>query len=117
MDIYQIEKKIRDGNVTISDVYEYAYRSGIIAGEEIFRQVSEAYPNMKFTESDALSIVSPILKGEHDKIYGLMAIVVNQMYKKAGTGLKAIIPEYNPYRENDVVEKLMLLQDEVAEDE
>lgn len=36
----------------------------------------------------------------------LTAIVINEMYRKNGIGLKAVKPEYNKYRENNVVREL-----------
>ena len=117
MDMAKLENKIRAGKGTVADVYKYAGESGKKVGEEVFRQIKEAHPNLQFSENEVRDIVSPILKREYQTISELMSIVINQMYKKAGTGLKAIIPEYNSYRENDIVEQIMEWSKEVTEHE
>jgi len=117
MDAQQIAQKIQNGKGSIKDVYKYADKAGEQAMKSIIQQIKDEHPNLQFTESEAYKIVSPILKEMHEQISRLMVIVINQMYKDAGTGLKAIMPEYNPYREIDVVNELMAWSQEGAENE
>lgn len=117
MDLAKLEDKIRSGRGAINDVNKYAGEAGKMASDEIFRIIKEEYPNGNISESDARKIVSPVLKRGHEKVSELMSIAINRMYEKTGVGLKAIRPEYNIYRENEIVSKIVEWSQEDAEDE
>ena len=116
MDLERLEKKIRSGKGTIDDVYKYAGEIADQAGARIIQAINDEHSNLQASEKELKNIVSPVLKEAHDDVSGLMSIVITEMYKKAGAGLKATIPAYNPFRENDVVEAIMSAIKEVTAD-
>lgn len=62
MNIEQLEKKIRDGKGSMSDVYEIAGKTGEEMAEKIERQLQEEFPNGQIPEEDVRRIVSPVLR-------------------------------------------------------
>ena len=103
MDIKALEKKIRDGKGDFSDVYALAKASGKDMAERIEVLLKEEFPEGRISDEDVRRIVSPILRENHALVTELMAIVIENMYKKNGIGLKATIPEYSMWRENGIV--------------
>ena len=86
---------------------DYAAACGKRAAEELREQLESELPNGGITENDARRIVSGILRKAHKTVSELSAVVINGNYEKAGVGLKAVSPEYDINRENDIVKAVM----------
>lgn len=99
----QIEKRIRSGKGTFTDLQNIAQKAGEEMADNIINQLEEEFPGGNISEEDARSIVHPFLIENHKFITEMAALVINAMYKQNGVGIKAIIPEYNIDRENDLV--------------
>lgn len=106
MDIKRLEKKIRNGKGTFKDVNDIAGLSGRRAGERIWKQLNEAFPGGDIPQEEVRKIVSPILRENHKYVCELTSIVINSMYEKSKIGLKAVVPEYSIFRENDFVKEI-----------
>ena len=106
MDLQRLEKKIKDGKGTFSDVGKLAELSGKETARQIGEQLEEAFPKGQISEEDVRRIVSPLLRKNHEYVVEMTKLVINQMYKKAGIGLKAINPEYNIDRENELIKEI-----------
>lgn len=103
MDIKALEKKIRDGNGDYSDVYKLAKASGKDMAKRIEALLKEEFPEGRIPDEEVRRIVSPILRENHKLVTELMAIVIENINKKNGIGLKAVVPEYSMWRENGIV--------------
>ena len=107
MDLKKLESKIRNGNGSFKDIHNYAAAYGKKASEELREQIESKFPNGGITENDARRIVSGILRKAHKTVSELSAMVINGNYEKAGVGLKAVYPEYDINRENDIVKAVL----------
>ncbi len=107
MDLNKLESKIRKGSGTFKDIHDYATTYGKKASEELKEQIESEFPNGGISENDARRIVSGILRKAHKTVSELSAIVINGNYEKAGVGLKAVYPEYDINRENDIVKAVL----------
>lgn len=107
MDLKKLESKIRAGNGSFKDLNDYAAACGKEAAKELKEQLEREFPNGGITENDARRIVSGILRKAHKTVSEFSAIVINNSYEKAGVGLKAVYPEYDINRENDIVKAVM----------
>lgn len=99
----KIEKRIRDGNGTFYDLDMLAQITGKEMADKIIEQLEEEFPGGNVSGEDARRIVRPYLLNNHKYISEMAAAVINNMYKKNGVGIKAIMPEYNISRENNLV--------------
>lgn len=103
----KLEKKIRDGKGTFKDLHNLCVESGKKLTADIVGQLNEEFPAGNISEEDARRIVHPLMLENHKYISEMSALVINAMYKKNGIGIKAIIPEYNIYQENDIVKEIV----------
>lgn len=102
----KLEAKIRSGKGSFKDVHDLAAEAGKVAANVIDANLDEAYPNGNIADDDVRAIVSPVLRKNHKLVTELAAIIINKQYQEAGVGLKAIIPEYDLYRETGIVWKI-----------
>lgn len=107
MDVGKLEKKIRDGKGTFKDLHNLCVESGKALSASVIQQLNEEYPNGNISEEDARRVVHPLMLENHKYVSELSALVINAMYKRNGVGIKAIIPEYNIYQENDIVKEIV----------
>lgn len=103
----KLEKKIRDGKGTFKDLHDLSVVSGKELSASVMRELKEKFPSGDISEADARRIVRPHLLKNHAYISDMSAAVINAMHKKAGVGLKAVIPEYSVYRENEIVKEIV----------
>lgn len=104
--IRRLSQKAEKGTLTARELNMLAAEYGKIAGECIRDQLLVEFPNGHVSEEDARRIISPILKQNHKFVSEIAAAYQNELYKKAGVGLKATIPEYNKYREDEIVKEI-----------
>lgn len=107
MDKRQIEKRIQDGKGTFTDLQNIAQKAGEEMADSIINQLEEELPGGNISEEDARRIVHPFLVEKHKFISEMAAMVINSMYKQNDVGIKTIIPEYNIYRENNLVMEIV----------
>ena len=100
--IQQLEARIRKTG-SMKDVQKLASETGKVMAQVIGSNLKEIYPNGQIADADVRAIVSPVMKANHKYVSELSAVVINMMYEKAGVGLKAVIPEYDTYRETGLV--------------
>lgn len=103
MDKAKIEKRIREGEGSFSDLDRLSQITGKEMADNIISQLEEEFPGGNISGEDARRIVRPYLLNNHKYISEMAAAVINNMYKKNGVGIKAIMPEYNISRENNLV--------------
>lgn len=103
MDKAKIEKRIRTGEGSFSDLDRLSQITGKEMADNIISQLEEEFPEGNVTGDGARKIVRPYLIDNHKYISEMSALVINAMYKKNGVGIKAIMPEYNISRENNLV--------------
>lgn len=100
MDKRQIEKQIREGRGTFAGLHSLAKITGSEMADDIIKQLNTG---AEISLDLARQIIhSPLVKN-HAYIAEMAAAVINAMYKLSGIGIKAIIPDYNIDRENDLV--------------
>lgn len=104
--IRKLSEKAKNGTLTAKELGRMAAEYGKTAGECIRDQLMEEFPNGNAPEDGVRRIVSPILKQNHKFVSEIAAAYQNEMYRKAGVGLKAAIPEYNKHREDELVKEI-----------
>lgn len=92
--------------MTFKKLQNKTITEGRKAAELAEKQLQELYPNGHMTEDQVREVLSPILKKLHDDVNQLSAETINQMNKDAGIGLKALKPEYDIERENELVKEI-----------
>lgn len=104
--IRKLSQKAEDGALTARELNRLCEEYGKVAGSCMYDQLLEEYPNGRVSEEDVRRIISPILKQGHRYISEITAAYQNKKYKKAGVGLKAVFPEYNLNREDELVREI-----------
>ena len=92
--------------MTFKELRDKTIAEGRKAAEQAEDQLRELYPNGQVTEDQARAVLSPIMRKLHKTVNEMTAGTINQMNKAAGIGLKAINPEYDIERENDLVAEI-----------
>lgn len=80
--------------------------AGHIASEVLRANLDEAAIDQSSTIEDIRSVVSPVLKANHKYVSELAVMSIDKMYKSGRIGLKAITPEYNQAREDEIVQMI-----------
>lgn len=101
-----LQKKSEAGTITAKEMTKLAGEYGKVAGEIMRQQLLEEFPNGSVPEEDVRKIISPILMQNHKFVSEIAAAYQNELYRKAGAGLKATISEYNKYREDEIVKDI-----------
>lgn len=83
-----------------------ALEAGHVASEVIRANLEEAGIDQNSTIDEIRSVVSPVLRANHKYVSELAAVSINKMYKSNQIGLKAISPEYNKFREDEIVQMI-----------
>lgn len=83
-----------------------ALEAGHVAAEVLRVNLEEAAIDQDSTIEEIRSVVSPVLRANHKYISELAAVSINKMYKSNKIGLKAISPEYNQDREDEIVQMI-----------
>jgi hypothetical protein len=107
MDKKRLEKKIKEGNGTFKDLHDLSMLCGRELSATVMAKLREEYSGRDISDAEARKLVRPILMKSHAYISEMAAAVIDAMYQEAGVGLKAVIPEYNAYRENEIVKEIV----------
>lgn len=83
-----------------------ALEAGHVASEVIRTNLEEASIDQDSTIDEIRRVVSPVLRANHKYVSELAAVSINKMYKSNKIGLKAISPEYNQAREDEIVQMI-----------
>ena len=75
--------------------------------EVILESLEEQYPNADFDYKGLKDIISPVLRANHKYVCEMAAVAIDHMYKNAGVGLKAVIPEYDNYDEAEIIQMIL----------
>ena len=92
--------------MTFKELRNKTIEAGRQAAERAEEELRELYPNGRITEDQARAVLSPILRKLHKTVNEMTAETINQMNKAAGIGLKAINPEYDIERENELISEI-----------
>ena len=103
--IGRLEKKIREGG-GIKFLYDLAGEVGKVATTVVESNLAEAFPNGHVEENDVRTVVSPVFKECAAYVAEMSAAAINEMYRKSGVGLKAVLPERNADRENEIIREI-----------
>ena len=104
--IRKLSQKADSGKLTSKELNRLAAEYGRIAGECIRDQLVEEYPNGHVSEEDVRRIVSPILRQNHKYVSAFASMFLDAQYRKEGVGLKAVVPDYDLRREDDLVKEI-----------
>lgn len=104
--IRKLSQKADSGKLTSKELNRLAAEYGRIAGECIRDQLVEEYPNGHVSEEDVRRIVSPILRQNHKYVSAVASMFLDAQYRKEGVGLKAVVPDYDLRREDDLVKEI-----------
>lgn len=107
MDLKKLEQKIRSGKGTTKDLHDLATEAGKEFATNVIQQLQEQHPNGNVSEADVRAIVSPLLKEKYAYVADMGVYVSTVMYQQAGLGLKAIAPDYNVLREDDLIKEIV----------
>ena len=83
-----------------------ALEAGRVATDVLRANLEESSIDQNSTVEEIRSVVSPVLRANHKYVSELAAVSINKMYKSNGIGLKAISPEYNQTREDEIVQMI-----------
>lgn len=104
--IRKLGQKVDSGTITAAEMNRLCGEYGKMAGRCIGDQLLAEYPNGHVSEDDVRVVVSPVLRQMHKLISEVTMKMINAQYEKAGIGIKAVVPEYNVQRENELVKEL-----------
>ena len=82
-------------------------RLGRMVGAKVLEKIDEGLKDSLIDESYVRSIVAPVLRSAYDYMSDVSAAVINGLYEKAGVGLKAIVPDYDAAKENEIIQEIM----------
>lgn len=83
-----------------------ALEAGRVASMVLRANLEEAGIDQNSTVDEIRSIVSPVLRANHKYVSELAAVSINKMYRSSKIGLKAMAPEYNQGREDEIVQMI-----------
>ena len=104
--IRALKQKTEAGSITAKEMNKLIGEYGKVAGACIAQSIQKEYPDGHISESDVRRIVSPILKQCQKIVAEVVKYKLDAQYAKAGIGLKAVIPEYNTKREDEMVKEI-----------
>lgn len=105
--IKALEAKVRDGTATYIEAQRYAEETGKILAQVLKKHITEeALPDGRMYYNIAQRILRPTLGENHKLITNITTEVQNTLNKKAGLGLKSIVPEFNQERIDGLVNHL-----------
>lgn len=104
--IRSLGKKLKTGTITSREMNRLVGEYGKIAGKQISTQLLSEFPNGQVPEDEVRRVISPILKQSHKFVSELTAAYLNLQYEKTGTGLKAVVQDYNISREDEMVKEI-----------
>lgn len=83
-----------------------ALEAGRVAVVVLRTNLDEASIDQNSSIEDIRGVVAPVLRANHKYVSELAAVAINRMYKSNEIGLKAINPEYDQSREDEIVQKI-----------
>ena len=83
-----------------------ALEAGRVAVRVLRTNLDEASIDQNSSIEDIRGVVAPVLRANHAYVSELAAASINRMYKSNQIGLKAINPEYDQSREDEIVQKI-----------
>lgn len=83
-----------------------ALEAGRVASMVLRANLEEAGIDQNSTVDEIRSVVSPVLRANHKYVSELAAVSIDKMYRSNKIGLKAISPEYNQAREDEIVQMI-----------
>ena len=104
--VQKIKKKIEAGTATHKELSRLASLVGAIAGRCMAEELQEEFPNGQISETDVRRIISPIMKQNHKFVTELSSVFQNGRYDKAGIGFRAVPPDYDTRREDELVKEI-----------
>lgn len=105
--IKALEAKVRDGTATYIEAQRYAVETGDILAKAFKKYITEdALPDGRMYYNIAQRILQPTLKENYTLITDVAKQVQEVLNKKAGLGLKAVVPEFNQERVDGLVNHL-----------
>lgn len=90
----------------VKSLNKLALEAGRVAVTVLRTNLDEASIDQNSGIEDIKGVVSPVLKANHKYVSELAASSINRMYKSNQIGLKAITPEYDQSREDEIVQKI-----------
>ena len=101
-----MKKKLEDGTANSKDLDRLSAAAGVIAGECMVSRLKEEFPNGRISKDDVRRIISPIMKQNYGFVSEMAVLLQTAQYRKAGIGLKAVLPDYNTDREDELVAEI-----------
>ncbi|MBQ6240882.1 MAG: hypothetical protein IJK56_11080 [Firmicutes bacterium] len=83
-----------------------ALEAGRVAVRVLRTSLDEASIDQNSSIEDIRGVVAPVLRANHAYVSELAAASINRMYRSNQIGLKAINPEYDQSREDEIVQKI-----------
>lgn len=105
--ILSLQAKVRDGTATYIEAQSYAEEVGDILSKVFGKHITEStLPDGRMYYNIAKRILEPTLGENHKLITDITTQVQNALNKKAGIGLKAVVPEFNQERVDGLINHL-----------
>lgn len=101
-----LKQKAEAGTITAKEMNRLSGEYGRVAGVCIAQAIREEFPNGQIPEADVRRVVSPVLKQCQRLVAEAVKLQWDAQYAKAGVGLKAVIPEYDTKKEDEMVKKI-----------
>ena len=100
--------KVRDGTATYTEANEFAIEVGEILANTYQKNLSSSVlPDGHMYYNIANKIITPTMTNNYDLVTGITGDIQTALNKKAGIGIKAIIPELNQDRIKGVIERVV----------
>jgi len=102
-EIKEIVRKVNSGKADYQDAEKYSQLLGTIANDAISSVSSEDLPNGRMYYNIAQKTIEPILKQSYSLSSKVCKDVQNTLNQSAGIGMKAVVPNYDEYRANGIL--------------
>lgn len=93
-DIASLYDKVSAGTATYTEASKFAEISGQHIGNVLVSNLAESFPD-GITIEDALQLVPPPLRENHEYVAAVAEQAQKTMNEKAGVGLKPVVPEFD----------------------
>lgn len=105
--ISRLYKKVRDGTATYTEANNFAVEAGNILAESYKKNLSaDILPDGKMYYNIAERIVNPTMTDNYNLVANVTEQVQQSLNKKAGIGIKPIVPELNQDRIDGIINKI-----------
>lgn len=105
--LQKIAERIEEGTATYRDAQRFAGKLGNTLAAEIRNTLgTDALPYGTLYQNIAEKVLIPMLEEDHELVAKATVLIQEQLNRKAGIGLKALLPEFNQDKAQGLAQNL-----------